>query len=106
MSGSAEAPPHSPELEPFLAILCPPTALSPTPSSSTERMTQLRQLILLESLPKDPAQAAIIRPLVWKLLLRLNAVPQDVHHGIHPLLDSQTYLDLVYASFSPVLDTH
>lgn len=100
-SNSAEAPPHSPELGPFLAILCPPTAPAPSNSSIAERMTQLRQLILLECLPKDPAQAALIRPLVWKLLLRLSSLPHDLHHDVHPLLNSQTYLDLVYVLAAP-----
>ncbi|ORY58694.1 rab-GTPase-TBC domain-domain-containing protein [Leucosporidium creatinivorum] len=106
MSSSLEAPPHSSssstaELEPFLAILCPSTPPNTT-TNTNQRLTQLRQLILLESLPKHPAQAASIRPLVWKLLLRLNLLPQDVHHDIHPLLDSQTYLDLVSRSASPM----
>ncbi|SCZ97024.1 BZ3500_MvSof-1268-A1-R1_Chr4-2g06938 [Microbotryum saponariae] len=91
--------------------------LSPAPSitskhldSPSERIKQLRQLILLESLPAGE-EGARLRPLVWKLLLSLNELPpHDEHHydtlfrddDIHPLLDVKTYYSLVSRDPSPM----
>lgn len=65
------------------------------PSNPHTRLDELRQLILLESLPTNPEAAAAIRPLVWKLLLRLHVLPASSKGGIHPLMVAETYVNLM-----------
>ncbi|GJN88546.1 hypothetical protein Rhopal_001512-T1 [Rhodotorula paludigena] len=58
------------------------------------RLLQLRKAILLDSLPQGD-EGASIRPRVWTLLLGLNVLPAAQAGGMHPLLDAETYQDLV-----------
>lgn len=78
----------------YLSLLSPPQDHKDAPSSINCRLRELRQLILLESLPQDPEEAARVRPVVWKLLLRLNVLPAEAEDEPHPLMDSRAYLDL------------
>ncbi|GAA5894181.1 hypothetical protein JCM8208_002370 [Rhodotorula glutinis] len=57
--------------------------------------------ILLDSLPVGD-EGDSLRPLLWKLLLQLHAVPHPPAGDLHPLLDAQTYLDLVSRDPSPM----
>ncbi|GAA5834835.1 hypothetical protein JCM3766R1_003259 [Sporobolomyces carnicolor] len=75
---------------------------SPRHDDSTARLSQLRQLILLEGLP-DGDEGSVLRSRVWKLLLHLHHLPPShVERGIHPLLDPETYRDLVSRDPSPM----
>lgn len=78
----------------YLDLLAPRHDDEAPLASIGSRLRELRQLILLESLPSDPQEAERVRPLVWKLLLRLNVIPTGCEDGVHPLMDSHTYLDL------------
>ncbi|KAK4702910.1 cell cycle arrest protein BUB2, partial [Phenoliferia sp. Uapishka_3] len=71
----------------FLALLSPQQPAR-SHAQLTARLDSLRKLILLESIPQAPHEAAIIRPLAWKLLLRLHLPPPDDFGvpDIHPLL--------------------
>ncbi|SCV69532.1 BQ2448_2552 [Microbotryum intermedium] len=89
----------------YVRLLSPaPFIISNDLNSPLERIKQLRQLILLESLPAGD-EGARLRPLIWKLLLSLNEVPDDDHErvfpdDVHPLLDVKAYHSLV-RSFRP-----
>lgn len=78
----------SPTALSFLAILSPPN-----PSPAAARLEQLKQIILLESLPANPTESQLIRPLVWKLLLRLHVVT-TLEGDVHPLLKADRFYDL------------
>ncbi|GAA5878376.1 hypothetical protein JCM16303_002753 [Sporobolomyces ruberrimus] len=67
---------------------------------STRKLSQLRQLILLEGLPEGP-EGTDLRPVVWKLLLHLHHVPSSPNR-VHPLLDADNYLHLVSREPSPM----
>ncbi|CEQ39751.1 SPOSA6832_01310, partial [Sporobolomyces salmonicolor] len=69
--------------------------------STKQRLYDLRQLILLESLP-DGDEGALIRPLIWKLLLHLHELPADVDSDVHPLLDADNYHSLISRDPSPM----
>ncbi|GAA5853099.1 hypothetical protein JCM9279_000857 [Rhodotorula babjevae] len=74
---------------------------SPSPAAAPpQRLVELRKTILLDPLPVGD-EGDSLRPLVWKLLLQLNAVPHP-QDDLHALLDAQTYLDLVSRDPSPM----
>ncbi|BGP46062.1 CDC16 protein [Rhodotorula kratochvilovae] len=74
----------------------------PSPGEDPQhRLLQLRKSILLDSLP-DGDDGAALRPLVWKLLLHLQDVPAHAEGDLHPLLDADSYQDLVSRDPSPM----
>ncbi|KAM0754141.1 TBC-domain-containing protein [Meredithblackwellia eburnea MCA 4105] len=99
----------------FLQLLSPTNASKST-NSLSKRLDELRRLVLLESLPRAQHEAALIRPLVWKLLLRLHIPPTSssgAHAGgpsttatpgdtLHPLLSAETYYQLLLKPPSPM----
>ncbi|KAL8278014.1 hypothetical protein RQP46_009646 [Phenoliferia psychrophenolica] len=87
----------------FLALLSPPHPAR-SPAALASRLDALRKLVLLESIPHAPHEAALIRPLVWKLLLRLHLPPatDDAIPEIHPLLQAENYYQLILKPPSPM----
>ncbi|KAI5479649.1 cell cycle arrest protein BUB2 [Pseudohyphozyma bogoriensis] len=97
-------PPLSESALAFLALLRPPQP-DLSPAGLATRLDELRRLTLLNSCPKAPHESAIIRPLLWKLFLRLNVVPNDHHDEVvHPLLDAEQYYHLVSKEPSPMFN--
>ncbi|GEM09676.1 bub2 protein [Rhodotorula toruloides] len=82
----------------YLDLLDPPT---PSPDPPSMQLSQLRKLILLEGLPHGK-EGAVIRPLVWKLLLQLHELPTGYCGDLHPLLDCDVYQDLISRNPSPM----
>ncbi|GAA5830388.1 hypothetical protein JCM11251_001330 [Rhodosporidiobolus azoricus] len=72
----------------------------PSAESPEHRLSQLRQLILLESLPEGD-DCARLRPRIWSLLLHLHVCPSGVG-DVHPLLDAEAYQDLISRDPSPM----
>ncbi|GAA6027070.1 hypothetical protein JCM8097_006087 [Rhodosporidiobolus ruineniae] len=69
--------------------------------SPQHRLSQLRQLILLESLP-DGEEGAQLRPAIWRLLLQLHVLPPGSTGNVHPLLDAESYQNLISRDASPM----
>lgn len=101
-TANASSQQWSPRATQYLELLHP-THPPTSPTAIQDRLRDLRQLILLESLPQAPAEAAAIRPLVWKLLLRLHEVPKDTRGDVHPLLNADTYGSLTCVLLSDLL---
>ncbi|GAA5941012.1 Bub2p [Sporobolomyces koalae] len=67
---------------------------TPPVDPRADRLSQLRELILLEGLPEGDEGSAL-RPLVWELLLHLHVIPTPAQTDTHPLLDADAYHDLI-----------
>ncbi|GAA5848636.1 hypothetical protein JCM8547_004581 [Rhodosporidiobolus lusitaniae] len=94
MVDAQQDPTPSPKLLQYQPLLS-------SPPSTPDRLSQLRQLILLEGLPPGE-EGAQLRPLIWRLLLHLHVLPAHHEGDVHPLLESQTYHDLISRDPSPM----
>ncbi|GAA5912420.1 hypothetical protein JCM6882_005507 [Rhodosporidiobolus microsporus] len=73
---------------------------APSNDPPQHRLSQLRQLILLEPLPEGD-ESARLRPSIWRFLLHLHILPSNAG-DVHPLLDAETYQDLISRDPSPM----
>ncbi|GAA5978520.1 hypothetical protein JCM10908_004387 [Rhodotorula pacifica] len=76
-------------------------SLLDSPSDSPSPWKELRQLLLLENLPEGD-EGAVLRPRLWRLLLRLHDLPARSEMGVHPLLDADAYQNLISRDPSPM----